>query len=112
MITSDIIAVLQWWFVIFIIGAGFLPVTLLIFSRFFDKGYIFSKTLGIAIASYAVFISGIIHVLPFNQVTSVSIFLLVICVFYYFLPLKWRVIYLLKNHFKIFIFEEILFLAA
>lgn len=112
MVSSDIISVFQWWLVIFIIGLGFLPVTLLIFSRFFDKGYIFSKTLGIAITSYAVFLSGIIHALPFNRTTSILIFLLVICVFYYFLPLKWRVIYLLKQHFRIFIIEEVLFLAA
>jgi uncharacterized membrane protein len=112
MISSDIIAVLQWWLVIFIIGAGFLPVAVLIFSRFFDKGYIFAKTLGIAISSYAVFLLGILHLVPFNQITSILIFLFVVGVFYYLLPLKRRVIYLLKQHFKIFIFEEILFLAA
>lgn len=112
MISSDITAVLQWWLVIFVIGTGFLPLTLLIFSRFWDKGYIFSKTLGIAITSYAVFLSGILRILPFSQSTAGIIFLLVVAVSNYFLPLKWRVIYLLKNHFRIFIFEEILFLAA
>lgn len=112
MVSSDIISVLQWWLVIFIIGAGFLPIILLIFSRFFDKGYIFAKTLGIAISSYAIFLFGILHVLPFNRGTAILIFFLVAGVSYYLNPLKWRVIYLLKHHFRIFIIEEILFLAA
>jgi uncharacterized membrane protein len=33
-------------------------------------------------------------------------------VVFYLLPLKWRVRYLLRHHWRIFIFEEILFLAA
>lgn len=112
MIVSDIIAVFQWWLVIFVIGIGFLPITLLIFSRFFDKGYIFSKTLGIAFATYVFFLPNIIHVIIFNQTTVAITLFFTVLIFYYFIPLKWRVIYLLKNHFKIFIFEEILFLSA
>ncbi len=109
---SDIYAVLQWWLTIFIIGTGFLPITLLLFSSFFDKGYIFSKVLGVAIASYAVFIFGILHLVPFNQITAFFVFLFVAIVFTYFLPMKWHVIYLLKHNWKIFIFEEIFFLVA
>lgn len=112
MISSDIISVLQWWLVIFILGTGFLPLTLVLFSRFFDKGYIFAKILGLAITSYAVFIASILHVLPFNQITGYLILLLIVSLFYYLLPMKWRVIYLLKHHWRIFVFEEILFLAA
>lgn len=112
MIPSDIIAVLQWWLLLFIIGIGFLPFTLLFFSRFFDKGYIFSKTLGIAISSYAIFLLGIIHIVPFNRVTGIITSLFIVSIFYFFLPLKWRVIRILKCHWRFFIFEELLFLAA
>ncbi len=112
MIHSDIYAILQWWLVIFIIGIGFLPLTALIFSRFFDKGYIFSKILGIAISSYAVFLFGIFHLVPFAQITAIIITLCTAAAFFYINPLKWRFFYFLKNNWKIFVFEEILFLLA
>ena len=112
MISSDIIAILQWWLVIFVIGLAFLPLTLLLFSNFFDKGYIFSKLIGVAIASYTVFLLGITHIVPFNRFSAILITLLVAALIIYFLPLKWRVMYLLRHHWRIFIFEELFFLAA
>ncbi len=112
MISSDIIAVAQWWLIIFLIGIAFLPLTVLLFSNFFDKGYIFSKLLGIAIASYAVFFFGITHIVQFSQISAIFITILVAAVITYFLPLKWSVIYLLRHHWRIFIFEELVFLVA
>ncbi len=59
MIPSDIYAVLQWWFVLFLLGVGFLPLTIRLFSPFFDKGYLFSlflqASLGTSLSSQTKF---------------------------------------------------------
>lgn len=109
---SDFLAVLQWWSVLLLLGIGFLPVTILIFDKFFDKGYLFSKIIGIIITSYAVFLFGVLHILPFSAITAYVIFAFIACVFYAFLPQKWKVFYALQHKWKVFIFEEILFACA
>src|SRR5258706_14992529 len=67
MIASDIIALFTWWLVLFFISICFLPLTIKLFSSFFDKGYIFGKVIGIIIISYVIFILGILHIVPFTQ---------------------------------------------
>src|SRR5258706_14700134 len=74
MIASDIIALFTWWLVLFFISICFLPLTIKIFSSFFDKGYIFGKVIGFIIISYVSFILGILHIVPFSQF-SLSILL-------------------------------------
>lgn len=56
----------QWWGMFFILGIFFLPLTLRLFEKFPDKGYIFTKFIGLVIISYIVFIIGLLHLLPFT----------------------------------------------
>lgn len=121
--STDIIFVFHWWLTLFIIGVSFLPLTFNIFKRFSDKGYIFSKILGISILTYTVFLLGIFHILPFSKETG---FLLITLFFLlnYFLFLKRKrndkKPFSIKNIFsslflkkwKFFLFEEILFIIA
>ena len=60
---------------LFAIGIVFLPLTTRIFSNFFDKGYIFSKIIGIALISYVVFVLGILKILPFTEITILIVIL-------------------------------------
>lgn len=46
--------VLIWWAVILVLGLMLFPLSSVVFSSFTDKGYLFSKALGIAVSSYAV----------------------------------------------------------
>src|ERR1035437_1504668 len=112
MLTSDIYAVLQWWLVLLILGVGFLPVSIIIFKNFFDKGYIFSKVLGLCITSYAIFLFGVLHILPFTINSSYFIFLLSAGIFFIFIPDKRKLLSLLKRTWRILLFEEILFFIA
>ncbi len=112
MIPSDIHAVLQWWLIILLLGSGFLPLTFLLFDKFFDRGYIFSKIFGIAFTSYAIFLLGVLHIAPFNQLFSIIIFLVISAWFFALSPIRLELISILKSNLKIFIFEELLFLAA
>ena len=80
MLLSDLINILQWWGIFFLIGIIFTPITSLIFPNFFDKGYIFSKIIGLAFISYAVFILGFLKILPFetqNLYFVVGVFILI-----------------------------------
>ncbi|RJR25941.1 hypothetical protein C4578_00560 [Candidatus Microgenomates bacterium] len=62
---SDFGNILWWWFFIFIIGLGFLPTAMVIFGRFFDKGYLFAKVIGILFSSYLVWLLASLKLLPF-----------------------------------------------
>lgn len=53
---SDSSVFIKWWLGVFILGAGFFPVTKMLFRSFSDRGWIFSKVIGIAISGYIAFV--------------------------------------------------------
>lgn len=63
---SDFLYVLRFWFVYFILGLIALPLTAKIFSRFVDKGYIFSKTIGVLLVSFLIWIAASFKILQFS----------------------------------------------
>jgi uncharacterized membrane protein len=60
---------LQWYFTLLCIGIIFFGITRKLFHSFFDRGYAFSKTIGILFLSYGVFLLGNLHILPFHVIT-------------------------------------------
>ncbi len=108
---QEFYAILQWWLPMFALGLIFLPLTSLIFDKFVDRGYLFSKVLGIALISYTVFVLNIARVLPFNLIT-------ISFIIWVFFLLNIRIAqtkkHLLKNisRWKIFLVEEILFFVG
>src|SRR3989344_4705981 len=109
--------IFQWWIVIFGIGLIFLPLTFTIFKNFFDRGYIFSKILGIVVASYAVFLLGVLHIAPFSSLTSALILIFFAVLNFAFIIRKKNdglksFLKILKENWQIFIFEEILFILC
>ncbi|MFH0749704.1 MAG: DUF2298 domain-containing protein [Candidatus Gottesmanbacteria bacterium] len=63
---SDVFIVLQWWSVLFLVGAAAFPLTKRLFPGWYDKGYFFSKAVGFVIVSYLVYVAGTIRVAPFT----------------------------------------------
>lgn len=112
MATSDIFITLQWWFTIFILGIGFLPFTVFLFKNFFDRGYIFSKILGLTITSYIILLLGLFHIVPFTFTTSIFIFIVLVFLQLYFLRNQQNIRSIITQHVRIFILEEIIFLGA
>jgi len=112
MIYADILAVLQWWLVLFLFGVGFLPLTVFLFKRFFDKGYLFSKMLGITITTYVIFVLGLFHITRFTQPESIMTAIVTVGIFYLFLRNKQPLSIIIKQHWRIFLAEELFFLAA
>lgn len=104
---NDVFFVLRWWALFFIIGTTFLPITTLLFSRFADKGYIFSKVIGLAVSGYIVFLLAMYHIAPFSVFTILFVlailFVINATVFYKRPPL------LERSNLYLFCFEEILF---
>ncbi|MCL5090490.1 MAG: hypothetical protein M1514_00595, partial [Patescibacteria group bacterium] len=66
---SDLGQIFIWWLTILITGLAFLPLTKKIFARFFDKGYLFAKVLGIMVSSYLVWLFASLKILPFYRET-------------------------------------------
>ncbi|MEK7450548.1 MAG: DUF2298 domain-containing protein [Patescibacteria group bacterium] len=113
MFLSDLSYVFKWWVMFLTIGIVFLPLTTSIFSNFFDRGYIFSRILGIAILSYIVFLLGILKILPFQMPTIILVCIILLIV-NLFVAKKTK--FLSKLNFKknlgIYFLEELIFLAA
>ena len=109
---SDFIAIFQWWIVLFIIGLGFLPLTFILFRNFFDKGYSFSKILGIILIGYPVFLLGISHIAPFHTPYIIGVAITAIGATYFFVPDKSNVWNTIKKHWLAFAIQEIMFLAV
>ena len=110
---SDTTYIIVWWFTIFVLGLICFPITSLLFKRFFDKGYIFAKIIGIILTSYIVWLTGSLHILPFNRLPLMIIVLGVALANMIILTQA------NKNHpegtkypWLIFIFEEVVFLVA
>jgi len=111
---SDFLIGFQWWTVLFIVGIIFTPLTYYLFPNFIDRGYIFSKSIGILILSYFMLVIGITHLLPFTFLSLVLI-LIFYMGFTFFIGRKNKIwqnfLKNLKNLSKWIILEEILFIS-
>lgn len=109
---SDTSSVIIWWLTILVIGCIFFPITSIIFHRFADRGYIFSKTIGIFLSSYLIWLLGSARILPFAKI-SIIITLIGWTILNFFLYQKYKDDHTpRKKLFPLIIFEEILFLTA
>ncbi len=106
--TSDFIFIVQWWVILFAAGLAVLPLTMNIFHSFLDKGYAFSKILGIIFISYIVFILGVIKIVPFSSVTIYSVSILLLAVSYITVQTHWKKV-LTRRMVLLFLLEELLF---
>src|SRR3990167_8929569 len=114
----DFLFVFKWWAVFFMLETIFLHLAFKLFSSFLDKGYIFSKVLGISILSYLIFVFGIAHVLPFTRILSVAILIVLAVFFWIKISFKKKilsvgtrkdVLQFLRKNYKLIVFEEALF---
>lgn len=56
-----------WWFVVFALGLIFMPFSILIFGKFSDLGWLFSKVIGIALSGWFVWYIASIKLLKFTR---------------------------------------------
>lgn len=102
--------IFQWWLTIFLTGLFFTPFSFILFRNFFDRGYIFSKTIGLLFISYGVFLLGTFKLVPFTPVFIISI-AGVLGIFNLFVFRK-TFFQVIKIKWSIFFLEEVLFFAC
>lgn len=113
MIVQDFYSIVHWWLVFFFLGIVGLPVTLILFKDFFDRGYIFSKIIGVLFLSWAIWILGSLKVVSFTQDHTWLLVAGLVCVsIFVFWKQMSAVCLSIKTSWRVLIFEELLFFAA
>src|SRR3990170_3871485 len=107
---SDLLA---WWVVIQVIGAVAFPIGFVLFNRLPDRGYAFSKVLGVLFVGYLLWMGAVIGVFP-NGRGSVLLILMGLAVVSLFIVGRRREEFagFLREHGRYLVFVEALFLAA
>jgi uncharacterized membrane protein len=77
--SSDIFAAIRWWAVLSLLGLAALPLTMQLLRRLPDKGYAFSKMVGLLIVSYVFWLLGSFGVLG-NNLGSIVLTVIVLVV--------------------------------
>ena len=111
--TTDLTSIFIWWFTFFILGTVSLPLTWYFFRKFFDRGYAFSKSIGLLTISYLAFFFGIIHILPFTK-GVLMFFLMIIASFNFYLLniFKKEIVKDIKENYRVIILQEALFVVG
>jgi len=109
---ADFHFIFIWWLTIFVIGLFSFPLIFLIFKKFFDRGYIFSKIFTPILLCFFLLTFGVLKVLPFSYL-SISILLLILALVDLGFLIRnknyLKLLDFLKLNYKIIIFEELIF---
>lgn len=68
--SDDFSAVLTWWLTLMLLGISVQPLAMMVFHRFHDGGWVFSKTLGIALAGWLMWFLSSCHIVKFTRTAS------------------------------------------
>ena len=72
MLPSELFAALRWWLVLLLIGFTALPLAFTIFKKLPDRGYAFSKMLGLLLVAYGYWITGSLGFLGNNAGSALA----------------------------------------
>ncbi len=110
---NDFFIIFYWWVLLLGLGVVFLPLTWLLFPKFFDKGYAFSKIIAILCVSYVTWLLGSLKVLQFLPEAVWLIVVIAVAINLFLLrERRERVTKDAKRIWKIILFEEFLFFAS
>src|SRR3989339_674227 len=110
---ADLKFILFWWLNLLLLGGVSLPLVFVVFRKFWDRGYIFSKILSAGLLTYLIYILGFFKFVPFTQTTIFVLLILGLLLDYYFLWVKGHLNDFLldfKSNYFIFLGEELVFL--
>lgn len=107
----DIQSIFIWWLTFFVVGIAVFPITAYLFRNFIDRGYIFSKVLGMLFVSYVVFLIGLTKLIPFVT-PEVFIVVGIIGVLSFYSVRKFSLSIDYKKSLKIIVLEELIFLVT
>ena len=105
--------VLFWWLTLLILGLAALPITLSLFRNLPDRGYAFSRPLGLLLFSYLFWLLGTMRILPNSRTGVFILFFLLVAIS---LLVLWRrrreVLDLLVRQRRAILVTELLFAGA
>lgn len=72
LIKQDHVIFIVWWLMVLVIGVAFLPLSYCLFEQFADRGWIFSKALGIAISGFVVWALASMDLVNFTRASCLG----------------------------------------
>jgi len=111
---TDIFTIFYWWLITVVLGALALPLVFKIFGKFWDKGWIFAKTVSFLIISYLAFIFGRAQIFPFYRETLFLIIIILLALNLYWLGQgknKKEIITIFEKNWQTFAWQEGIFLV-
>ena len=73
---TDLPSFLVWWLAVGVLGLTFMPLTAALFPKFGDKGWLFSKLIGLALCGYLTWLTAAGKILPFTRLGCMGAVLL------------------------------------
>mgnify|MGYP002795145044 CR=1 FL=1 len=82
---ADNVPFLKWWMMVLILGLGFYPLGAVLFSSLRDRGFIFSKVLGIGLSGFLTWVLVVCGVTKFTSTAAivVTVVSMAVCWFLY-----------------------------
>lgn len=114
---EDFARTLIWWFGLLVLGVCCLPLGYILFSKFNDFGWMFSKSIGLALISWLMWLLASIKVMKFTQtgcIISCLIVLIlnVVLAYFVFVKKKTRKFNFSFKNLNAILFVEFLFMGA
>jgi len=103
-----------WWLLALLLGMAFMPFSSLLFGRFEDKGWFFSKALAIAFCGFTEWFLVATGLMVFNTATCVLVCILYTAGMLFLAKIRQKksVSILPWNHFRLIIYGELIFAAV
>ena len=110
---STVAAVLIWWLAVDVVALAAWPLTYTVFSRLRDRGHLLSKTLGLVLLGYLVWLPSSLRLLRNGlPLTLAALALLAALSFFLFGRRKDEIIAFWRHNARLLLFEEVLFALA
>lgn len=114
LLKGDVWTFWTWWLLAGILGFCAMPLSGRLFSRFDDKGWIFSKALAVGLTGFLTWFLVSVKIIPFTTASCIGV--VVVCAVFSFLlfsrQLKKGIDCLPAGHENLVFWEEVLFFAA
>ena len=104
---------LQMWAIMEVLGIIFLPLTITVFHNLPDRGWAFSKAIGLSVLAFSVWLPLMcLQFLPFSQLFILGVLLLLFALNVLgFLRVRKILLQLVRSHYTYIIFVELIFLG-
>src|SRR6185312_7665685 len=102
---------LQMWAIMEVLGIIFLPLTVTVFHNLPDRGWAFSKAIGLSVLAFSVWLPLMcLQFLPFSQLFILGVFLLLLALNVLgFLRVRKKLLELVRSHLVYIFFVELIF---